>query len=159
MWNNTIQRVILSGLMLLKQRNGLLNNRICLVHHLEILAHIPKVSCHKRFELKAQLRQTFLPFCLIFGLNLVLFGRLSNVVKQRLWHFIACKEGDKVGILLLQCLAMCIHIFQIGIDDVAPSSQLSVERRIKCGVKRHEIVGHNAATAIDKALFSQRFIL
>ena len=159
MWNKTIQRVIIGGLTLLKQRERLLNNRICLVHHLEILAHIPKVSCHKRFELKAQLRQTFLPFCLIFGLNLVFFGRLSNVVKQRLWHFIAYKEGGKVRILLLQCLAMCIHIFQIGIDEIAPSGQLSMIRCIKCSIKWHEIIGHNAATAIDKTLFPQRFIL
>ena len=54
---------------------------------------------------------------------------------------------------------MAVNIAQRLLDNDALGGQLAVEARVVGGVERHEIVGHDAAAAIDRAVLLQRLEL
>ena len=143
----------------LKECQCFLDDSVSLVDNVEILAHIPQVAGHKSLELGAESGHGSLEFSLILGLD-VLLSRLShNVVNHALGHFKVAQEGIERGITLLEFLAMGIYITEIGVNDEAVGQQLAMESCGERRVKWHKVVGHNAATAIYRAVLAQRLIL
>ena len=81
------------------------------------------------------------------------------MVNQLLGYLVVLTIVLKAGILLLQLLAMLINIAQIGIDDDALGSQLAMILSVFQCVEWHEIVRHDATSAIHHTMLLQRIIL
>ena len=54
---------------------------------------------------------------------------------------------------------MLINVVQVGIDDDRFSGEFPMESRIFGGVEGYKLIGHDASSTIDDAMFLERIEL
>ena len=96
--------------------------------------------------------QGALEFIVILGTDILFFSLGYNAVGKLLGNLEVLLVVFEGGILLLQCLALVVHIAEVGIDDEALRGHFPMEFGIAHGVQGHELVGHDAAAAVNQTV-------
>ena len=78
-----------------------------------------------------------------------------HLVDQALRHLEVIEECLERWVLSAQLLAVVVDILQVDLDDNALGGQLPVEACVLGGVERHEVVGHDASSAIHHTLLPE----
>ena len=93
---------------------------------------------------------------LLVILDLVFLASLDESLDVGIGQGKAGIEILERGIILLDVLAVLVHIVDNKLVDNALSHHVAIISTVFAGVDRHKDVGHDATTAIDGALMSQR---
>ena len=126
---------------------------------MEILIHIPYISCHKCLQLVAEIRHGAIEFFIVFRLHILVGGFLAYLIQQLLRYDKLLVELIERVERLLQLLSVVIDISQHDIRYDALCHELTVVFGIRHRVERHEVVWHDASATIDDSVFSECIIL